>query len=50
MNRTRMVKRRLHSFLISISGIIADLDVVHVFNVTYVDCNMFLFPYMMFNP
>jgi len=32
-----------HFKKIPITGIIADLDVAHVFNVTYVDCNFSVF-------
>ena len=40
MNRTYTIK--LVGTDLSL-GIIADLDVAHVFNVTYVDCNLFVF-------
>lgn len=30
-----------------ITGIIADLDVAHVFNVTYVDCSLFVVLHLM---
>jgi len=35
---------------IPITGIIADLDVAHVFNVTYVDCSLFVVLHLMLRP
>jgi hypothetical protein len=35
---------------IPITGIIADLDVAHVFNVTYVDCSFFVVLHLMLRP
>jgi hypothetical protein len=39
-----------HLKKIPITGIIADLDVAHVFNVTYVDCSLFVVLHLMLRP